>query len=115
MDPDPATAAFLAFRESGDPAQLGRVFDRLAPELLLAARLLPPTADPADLVQKTFLTAIENRRRFDRSKRLAPWLCGILVRHVQHERRRLGRRPDPRRLAASEQPAPEDQAATREL
>src|SRR5262245_34931027 len=92
MQRDPATSAFLAYCRSGDGQQLGRAFDLVAPELLLvAARLLPRHADAPDLVQRTFLTALQRRRAFDPARRLAPWLFGMLLQHVRHERRRLRR------------------------
>lgn len=109
MATDSATKAFVRFCQTGEPQALGRVFDQLAPELLLvAARLLPGGGDAADLVQQTFVTAMQQRRRFDPARAVTPWLVGILVQHVRRERRRLRRRIDPARLSV--QP-PEDPAA----
>lgn len=115
MTRDPATDAFLRFCNAGDPQQLGVVFDRLAPELLLvASRLLPPGGDAQDVVQQTFVTAIQQRRRFDASRRVAPWLVGILMQHVRRERRRLRRRIDAQRLQQQEAQDPAAAAMTRE-
>lgn len=109
VNDDPATRAFRAFFTSGDPRHVGTVFDRLAPELLLvAARLLPPGGDAADVVQQTFVTALQQRARFDTRRPVAPWLVGILLQHVRRERRRLRRNVDPTRVrppAADEDPA----------
>ncbi|HEX6810855.1 MAG TPA: sigma-70 family RNA polymerase sigma factor [Planctomycetota bacterium] len=115
MSKDPATAAFVAFCKTGAPDRLGVVFDRLAPELLLvAARLLPPGGDAGDLVQQTFVTALQQRRRFDTGKRIAPWLVGILLQHVRRERRRLRRRIDTRRLRGPSAQDPVAEATTQE-
>ena len=109
MTRDPATTAFVRFCKTGEPQQLGAVFDLLAPELLLvAARLLPSGGDAPDLVQQTFVTAMQQRRKFDATRAVAPWLVGILLQHVRHERRRLRRQVDASRLCA---PAVEDPAA----
>ena len=115
MTRDPATTAFVRFCKTGEPQQLGAVFDLLAPELLLVAvRLLPPGGDAPDLVQQTFVTAMQMRRRFDATRAVAPWLVGILLQHVRHERRRLRRRVDAARLRAREVDDPATMAASRE-
>jgi RNA polymerase sigma-70 factor (ECF subfamily) len=95
---------FERFRRRGDVAALGEVFDAAAPELLRVAMALGrEPADADDLLQQTFLTAIERAERYDAERRLVPWLLGILVHHAR-DRRRLARRPlDPTRLA---RPAP---------
>jgi RNA polymerase sigma-70 factor (ECF subfamily) len=79
---------FGRFREHGDVRALGDVFDATSDELLRVATSLTRNLPEAeDLLQATFVTAIERARHWDREQRLVPWLCGILVRHA-HERRR---------------------------
>ncbi|MBK8979928.1 MAG: sigma-70 family RNA polymerase sigma factor [Planctomycetes bacterium] len=106
---------------TGAPEDLARVFDRLAPRLLLlAAHVAGERAE--DLVQATFLRAIEIADRHDGQRPILPWLSGILVLEAKKLRRREGRRPDPERLdparfdpleAAGVDPA--DEAAAAEL
>lgn len=48
------------------------------------ACLVPRRADAEDLLQKTSLTAWQERHRVDRSRDLFPWLCGIARNHVRH-------------------------------
>lgn len=91
---DRSTHLFLRWREHGDARALAKVFDRLAPELLrLALHLSRNAADAEDLVQATFLAALEDAARFEGSKRIAPWLAGILVHRAHAERRRRQRSP----------------------
>src|SRR5690349_9293176 len=92
---DPVDRAFHRYCRSGDPHALGEVFDRTAPEILrVALWLCGNRADAEDLLQRTFLSAIEGRQRFDASQRVLPWLCGIAVNHarsLQRERQRRTR------------------------
>lgn len=99
---------FARFCKTGDAEALGRVFDRTAPELLrVACWLAGNRADAEDLVQRTFLAAIESREAFA-GGRAMPWLLGILTNHVRRlhkERTRplpVASEPvvDPRALAA---------------
>ena len=105
---------FQRFAEHADVAALGAVFDALAPELLLVAAHLVGT-DAEDLVQATFLDAIEKAAHWDRSRRLLPWLIGILVNHGRAERRRRQRRLAAERLPTREEPSPVDVLAADEL
>jgi RNA polymerase sigma-70 factor (ECF subfamily) len=95
-------ALFERFRTRGDAAALGELFDRAAPALLrLAVHLARDPADAEDLLQTTFLHAIEARDTWDRTRPLMPWLCGIL-----HNRARAGRRRDERALDPVRLPMP---------
>ncbi len=92
VTPDELTRSYIRFRDRGDPAALARVFDATAPALLAVARHLLSEASAAeDLVQQTFLTAIERASAFRDGAPVRPWLFGILVRHVHNERRRRAR------------------------
>ena len=91
----PIQRAFSRFQKVGDPAALALVFDALAPRLLLLAAHL--TRDPSqaeDLVQATFLGAIENVERWDGERSVAAWLSSIL-RHkaIDAQRKGAGRAP----------------------
>ncbi len=89
---------FARYRSNGDAAALARVFDRNAPALLALARHLAPRGlEAEDLVQATFLTAIEKRGGCDARRRVGPWLAGILGHHARAARRRA--------LRAAELPA----------
>ena len=90
---------FRRFRERGDVPALERVFDGTAPELLRIARHLAPDATSADdLVQATWVVALENCARWDSARPLLPWLIGVLAREAARARRDAARRVDPERL-----------------
>lgn len=75
-------------------------------------RLVGPTADFEDLVQTTFLEALDNLGRFRGEAKISTWLCGIAV-HVAHHYLRAGkvRRHIPLEVVTDEKRA----AAPREL
>ena len=79
MDARSLETLFVRFRKRGDSEALARVFDAVAPELLRSGvHLVGDEAEAEDLVQATFLTAIERRESFDATRALRPWLVGIL-------------------------------------
>jgi len=93
---------FLRFCRDGDVQALGELFDRTAPALLrLALHLSRDPAAAEDLLQSTFLRAIEVRGEWDRDRPLLPWLCGILQNRARHDRWQKGRVPDPARMPAA--------------
>lgn len=113
--PNSVDRQFARFVRTGDPAALGRVFDRTAAELLrLACYLVGNRTDAEDLVQRTFLAAIERRTTFSAQRRAVPWLCGILANHARQLRRDRARQP---RRADDDEPSrdPAAEAAQREL
>ncbi|MEM7201392.1 MAG: sigma-70 family RNA polymerase sigma factor [Planctomycetota bacterium] len=111
-----AHRAFRRYQETGDPAAITAVFDLTAPILLgLAVHVLGDRAQAEDVVQTTFLEAIEAADRFDAQRPLLPWLSGILIHHVRRERRRAGRRVDAERVRPRESVSPADLAAAREF
>src|SRR5712671_949414 len=80
MIPGATDRLFLRFCRGGDTTALGKVFDRTAPELLRVALYLRGNrADAEDLLQRTFLQAIESRASYDQRRRAVPWLLGILA------------------------------------
>ena len=107
---------FERFRRCGDAAALAAVFDAVAPELLLVAAHVAPTGvEPEDLLQATFVDAIEQAGRWDATRRLMPWLIGVLVQHARVERRKLARRVDEARLVEREVEDPAVAAETADI
>jgi RNA polymerase sigma-70 factor (ECF subfamily) len=91
---------FERFRRSADTDALGRVFDATAPRLLqLAVHLVGDLAAAEDLVQATFVTAIEHAETFDASRKLESWLAGILANHARDLNKSARREIDPSSLA----------------
>ncbi|MBK7642929.1 MAG: sigma-70 family RNA polymerase sigma factor [Planctomycetes bacterium] len=107
---------FTRWRSSGDPRLLAEVFDRASPELLrVAIHLVGEIGAAEDLVQSTFLTAIERAKSFDDSRRLEPWLAGILENHAHELARHAARTPDPERLEQRLEKSPLEEVLAREL
>ena len=80
---------FRSFRKRGDPEAMARVFDAVAPKLLLVAgHLTRDAAEAEDLVQTTFLRALQDAERWDETRPLVPWLVGILSHRALDQRRR---------------------------
>ncbi len=103
---------FAAFQDSADPEVLGQVYDRAAPRLLRAAVHLSASSGAAeDLLQATFVAAIEQRDRYERDRPLMPWLLGIMTNQARLRRARERRRPDPSRLPAAGTRDPAEAAA----
>src|SRR5262245_15500878 len=112
MSPQPEHD-FVRYRDHGDAEALARVFDALAPKLLLVAQhLTRDGAGAEDLVQATFLAAMRDARDFDGERSIQAWLSGILAHRALDERRRarvraaepLGAEPDRAEPAASADP-----------
>jgi RNA polymerase sigma-70 factor (ECF subfamily) len=81
-----ADRKFERWRRTGEARALADVFDEIAPQLLrLAIHLVGDVAAAEDLVQSTFVIAIESAQSWDSSRRLEPWLTGIL----DHRARKL--------------------------
>src|SRR6185295_9512836 len=84
-----AESAFQEFQAHGRPRAMARVFDHTAQELLLVAANLARSGEEAtELVQETFLVAMQQRARWDGERPLLPWLFGILLQLRRAERRR---------------------------
>ncbi|MBL8753638.1 MAG: sigma-70 family RNA polymerase sigma factor, partial [Planctomycetes bacterium] len=106
MHPLTEDQLFARFQDGRRPDDLAAVFDATAPPLLrLARHLAGPGASAEDLVQATFLAAIEGAARWDPTRGVFAWLVGILVRQAHVARRRGQRTPDPRRLPSTPAPA----------
>jgi len=113
-------ARFERWRARGDGAALSDVFDALAPGLLrLAIHLVGDPAAAEDLVQQTFVTAIERAASWDGRRPLEPWLQGILANRARDLKKSARRPHDPdfdlERVLAREEDAPLESASRREL
>ncbi|MCC6672290.1 MAG: sigma-70 family RNA polymerase sigma factor [Planctomycetes bacterium] len=98
---------FAHFCRTGDPRALAKVFDRTAGELWhVAAYLCRDRHEAEDLVQATYLAAIEDRAAYVPGRPVLPWLLGILVNRAREARRRAARVPDATRLERAPEPDP---------
>ncbi|MFT4540059.1 MAG: RNA polymerase sigma-70 factor (ECF subfamily) [Planctomycetota bacterium] len=107
---------FQRFRSKSDVAALGELFDRASPELMRVSRhLCRDTNEAEDVVQATFLTALSKSASYDPSRRVLPWLLGILALHAREARRKAGRFPDPDRIFERSTQDPIDAASDTEF
>src|SRR5262245_26285961 len=112
----PEDLLFRRFRATADPTALAELFDRTAPEILrVALHMTGNLADAEDLVQVTFLEAIENAATHDGARRVLPWLLGILVNQARLLRRRRQRRPEPELMPERRPADPVEHAKSSEL
>jgi RNA polymerase sigma-70 factor (ECF subfamily) len=109
---DAETRLFVRFRDHADVGALGQLYDQTAVELLrVALHMVREPARAEDLVQQTFLAAIEAAARFDATRRVRAWLLGILAnlaRKLQRDEARVAVRAeaaaaDPVESAAAEE------------
>jgi len=115
MDPESTDELYMHYVRSGDVGALAEVFDRLAPDLAsLARRLVRGREEAEDLVQETFLVAIERPEGFDESRALEPWLVGIMVNRARAARRVAARIVDAERLVEREVKRPDEEASLAE-
>jgi RNA polymerase sigma factor (sigma-70 family) len=114
--PESDDRLFARWCRGGDAEALGALFDATAPRLLrLAIHLVGDAAEAEDLVQATFLTALEQRASVDPTRPVMPWLTGVLAHKAQQHRRRAARVPDPERLAGRAVEDPSAPLERREL
>lgn len=98
---------FVRYSGDGDIEALAEVFDRVAPDLQrLARRLCGDRNRAEDLVQATFLAALERPGTFEAGRALRPWLLGILVNRASVDRRKAERTPEFDRLEKREVETP---------
>lgn len=104
---EPADLHFARWCRTADPAALGELFDATAPRLLrLAIHLVGDAATAEDLVQQTYLAALEQRARLDGARPVWPWLTGVLANLAKKHQRRAGRERELEPvLAAAEDPS----------
>lgn len=107
---------FALYRQHGDPEALAKVFDATAPRLMrVAIHFAGDVGAAEDLVQATFVTAIERARDFDEARAIEPWLTGILAHHARELRRSARRTPEVDRLIERSQRTPLEEAQTSEI
>src|SRR5262245_359238 len=117
----PLEADFAAFRTTGDPAALARVFDAAAPRLLLlAAHWTRDPAEAEDLVQLTFVQAVRDAAQWQPERPLLRWLSGILAHRAPDHKRAAARTDAPLddavlAHATATAPSPLDAASDGEL
>lgn len=100
-------ATFQQFCRTREPAALGAIFDATADDLFgLALHLTRDHAMAEDVLQATFLVAIQRAEHWQPDRPLRPWLLGILHREVKTARRRARRALLPERLVTRDQEAP---------
>jgi RNA polymerase sigma-70 factor (ECF subfamily) len=110
---DPETLLFARFRDEGDVGALGQLYDLTAAELLrVAFHLVRDPARAEDLVQQTFVAAIEGAGRFDAERSVRSWLLGILANQARKLQRAEARVPPPGADAAID---PLDEVQTQEF
>jgi RNA polymerase sigma-70 factor (ECF subfamily) len=109
-------ALFLRFRDHGDMRALAKVFDDAAPQLMpVAVHLAGRRDDVDDLVQATFLSAIERADSYAVERPLLPWLLGILALHARKLREKQGRVIDAERVRTPAEDDPERLVAAAEV
>ncbi|HEB54671.1 MAG TPA: sigma-70 family RNA polymerase sigma factor [bacterium] len=109
MPPHSLEQLFRNYLDTGDEAALEHCMHRCrAPLRRLARRLGTDACDAEDLIQETFIAAIEGAARFDPNRPLLPWLKGILTFRAAHlargdlrRRRHHGRLPSRQREPAN--------------
>jgi RNA polymerase sigma-70 factor (ECF subfamily) len=107
---------FTAFRERGDVGALAQVFDATSDELMtVALHLVGDAAQAEDLVQATFLTAIQRAETFDAQRALTPWLVGILANQAARSRAERARGVDATRIETRVQPGPPEEIERAEV
>lgn len=105
---------FDRWRSQRDHRALAAVFDRTAPEVWRVARHLSGNRSEADdLLQATFLAAMESAGHWRRAQPLVPWLLGILSNKLRVTRRRQRQRQARQPELAATRPtrAPSDPVA----
>jgi len=103
---------YQRFAQRGDVNALAQIFDRVTPGLArLAGQLTGDESLVDDLVQETFLHVVERPETFDPSRKLMPWMMGILINHARNARRQQGRLFDAQRLSTRSTPEPDAEAS----
>ncbi len=116
MLPGSEDTLFARYRAEHDIDALGALYDRTAAKLLrVAVHLVRRPADAEDLVQATFLAAIERADAYEPGKPVLARQLGILQHKVQALWKREGRPLDAERLTRSALPDPLEATLAAEL
>lgn len=109
-------AAFDRYCIAGDPEDLAAVFLATVDALRRrASTLVRRTSDIDDLVQNTYVTAIQSRHQFRVGSPALPWLLGIMRNHASTLRRATGQSPEELPDLASPGESPPSRAEEREI
>ncbi|MEO0481931.1 MAG: sigma-70 family RNA polymerase sigma factor [Planctomycetota bacterium] len=85
----PVDRDFQRFAEQGDLSAFTRVYEAMATRLLAAAvRLVRDAGEAEELVQQTFVAAIDSSSRYDAARPVEAWLAGILANLAKRRHRR---------------------------
>src|SRR5262245_35231362 len=102
---------FLRYQRTRRPAVLAELYDLVAPELFdVALHLTGSPAEAEDALQSTFAVAIERAESWDSTRRVVPWLLGILANQARLARKRARRELEPERLDPPRTEDPAEQA-----
>ncbi len=113
---DPLHALFERFRQTGEVELLGELFDHAAPKLQrVAGHLARDVSEAEDLLQETFIAAMESADKYDPEHPVLPWLLGILSNQWRYRRRQAGRVIDNDRVRVDAPEPPDIIAEKREL
>ena len=116
MRPRSEDRLFARYRANCDVTALAGVYDRTASELLrVAMHLSLCPAEAEDLVQATFVAAIQNADSYDPTRPVLPWLLGILSNQAKLARWRNGRSPNPDSLPSERMIDPLEQVQVQEF
>ncbi len=106
----------LRFRDTGDQELLARLFDRTSPILMrFALRLASQPNDADDLVQSTYVTALDALSTYETRGAPVAWLIGILNNHARARYREARRAIDEERISIGESEDPAQAAHIRDL
>ena len=90
---------FRRFRTTRDGEAFAIIFrTTLLPLTRLAANMRIENGSIDDVLQTTYMVAIDKSADFDITRPILPWLAGILLREVRRRRYADLRQPDPTRL-----------------
>lgn len=88
-----AEGALVGQAQAGSTRAFSQLIDLHSPAVrAFSRRLCGNWAEADDLAQETFVTAWQHLSRFDRTRSLRLWLCGIAYRKFRTARRSLFRR-----------------------
>lgn len=116
------TESFLEYRRTRDPRDFNTFYIGTMPRLQIVAEMLVRDVHVAeDLVQNTYIAAIDAMDGFDDERDVEAWLSGILLNRLRRTTRsfqreqRLLRQHSERQGESTDEHTPEDTARFREL
>ena len=102
--------AFRRYLDKRDASAFATFYDLTVEDVVaVAVRLARDAVHAEDLVQATYLAALEGCERYDPTLRIVPWLVGICTNQARKQRRLLAR--DERSVAPAPTGEPDPQLA----